>query len=117
MKLRERISWGRRAVVELRGIKLALEAIAGHLEAAGAPGIDARSGFRSRYQGSGTSPEDEALSYMDDDDRREMEKRDHDEELRGGPAVEGFYDGDDGRVGAAGVVGPTVQEQIDREAE
>lgn len=105
MKFAERISWGRRAVVELRGIRHALEHIADQLGASVAPGIAAQSAFRSFYDDQ-SPPDEDALAYMEDEDRLVMEQRDLDAARRGGPAVEGFYEGEDDRVGS--VVGPTV---------
>jgi len=110
MKFTERISWGRRAVVELRGIRRALEGIGSLLAASIAPDIAQRSAFRSFYQGdSKVDPKEDLLSYLDDDDRAEMERQDLEEKARGGPAVEGFY----GDEGAGSVVGPTVAEEED----
>ena len=111
MKLINRIAWGRRGVVELRGIRRALERIADSLDAAIAPDIEARAAFRSSYEGDDIEGAD--ISYTDDDDRRAMEEQELADLRRGGPTVPGFYDGEDDRVGS--IVGPTVQEQVERE--
>ena len=121
LKLLDRISQDRRAVAELHGIRLALERIADQIGASVAPGIAASSAFRSFYTGEEAEPPgEEMLTYMDDEDRAAMERQEQEELLRGGPAVPGFYEGDDQRVGS--VVGPTVaeeeekpEEQVDRE--
>ncbi len=113
MNLLDAVNWRKRVVGELRGIRQALERIANDVNAAVGPDLATHATFRSGS--ADDAPDDSDISYLDDEDRAEMERRELEDIARGGPAIPGFYEGEDDR--AASVVGPTVKEQIDRETE
>ena len=116
MNLLKRVSFLGQAVNHLGGIRKELARIADHLGAAVAPDLEHRSSFRSYYDDKGSS-NDADVSYLDDEDRVAMEVEAELERIRGGPAIPGFYEGEDDRVGS--VVGPTVTagEPAERETE